>query len=88
MARKAKHDQRTIPPGWVCTNCRDSNCNNCLDIVRLIVFRAPPLCTCKRKDHAREARDKQIRDPETGTVYGPGLQVTIDGEVTQGGYDH
>lgn len=87
MARKAAHDQRALPDkGWVCTHCKAGRCNQCTDILRAAIGLEDTLCRCKKKDHAGEARDRQIRDPETGTVYGPGLRVTQEGEVLDGGH--
>lgn len=88
MARKAKHDQKIVPDaGWVCTHCKADRCNQCTDIMRFALNLRPALCKCKRKNHSGEPRDKQIQDPETGAVWGPGLRVTQEGEVLNGGYE-
>lgn len=86
MARKAAHDQRSTPQDWSCDKCRGNDCNNCIDIMRVVVLGLPQLCYCKRKGHDGEANEKQITDPTTGTVWGPGLRVTTEGEVLSGGY--
>lgn len=88
MARKAAHDQRSTPQTFVCTMCQEGTCNKCIDIMRVAVLGLPVICYCKRKNHSGEPRDKQIVDPETGTVYGPGLRVTLEGDVLHGGYDN
>lgn len=87
MARKSKHDQRATPSGWVCDKCRNDDCNNCIDIMRVVIMGKNPMCYCKRKGHSGEAVDKQITDPEDGTVWGPELRVTKEGEVIRGGYE-
>lgn len=88
MARKAKHDQKALPDdGWTCEMCQLGVCERCIDVMRYVVGLTDPVCRCKRKGHSGEARDKQIVDPETGTVYGPGLRVTQEGDVLNGGYD-
>ncbi len=81
MARKAKHDQHSTPETFVCTKCKEGACGACIDVMRVIALNLPTICFCKRKDHSGEARDKQILDPENGTVHGPGLRVTQEGEV-------
>jgi len=81
MARKAAHDQRSTPQNFQCTNCKEGACGACIDMMRVIILKLDPICFCKRKGHSGEARDNQIVDPENGTVYGPGLRVTQEGEV-------
>lgn len=81
MARKAAHDQKSTPDNWQCDPCKKGECNRCIDIMRVIKLRLPEMCKCKKRGHSGEARDNQILDPETGTVYGPGLRVTQEGEV-------
>jgi hypothetical protein len=39
------------------------------------------ICTCKRKDHLGEAVDQQVADPFNQSVFGPGAEITSDGEV-------
>lgn len=86
MARKAKHDQHSVPAhGYICASCRADTCNDCIDVLRAI-FGGEPLCRCKRAHHSGEPTDRQVTDPETGTVWGPGLRVTAEGEVLNGGY--
>lgn len=87
MARKTKHDQREIPGGWVCEHCQLGVCEQCIDVQRVLFGATVMLCDCKRKDHSGEPADKQITDPETGTVWGPGLRVTQEGEIIRGGYE-
>lgn len=65
---------------FVCTHCKAEDCSHCIDVLR-VVFDMELICHCSRRDHSGEPRDQQIRDPETGTVYAPGLSVTEDGEV-------
>jgi hypothetical protein len=49
--------------------------------MRVVVLGKTPMCYCKRKRHDGEANDVQTQDPETGTVWAPGLRVTQEGEV-------
>lgn len=70
--------------GWRCMACQEGNCNQCTDIV-LFVMGSDLICECTAKGHSGEPRDKQILDPETGTVHAPGLTVDIDGTVTRTG---
>lgn len=87
MARKAKHDQKSLPATFVCDLCRVGVCERCIDVARYLVGWTDPICNCKRQGHSGEANEKQITDPTTGTVWGPGLRVTTDGEVIHGGYE-
>lgn len=69
----------------VCPSCKDDNCERCVDRLRAI-YADDFVCECTRNLHTEkrdgEARLNQIKDPETGTVYAPGLTVDIDGKVT------
>lgn len=69
-----------------CPECVKGNCQNCVDRLRLI-YRDDRICTCQKSDHGDamqgEARRVQVQDPMTGDVYGPGLKVTQDGDVSQ-----
>lgn len=74
------HNGKIDPKRLVCTHCLQGNCNRCVDTVH-IVLGMDCWCQCKRKEHSGEPNTQQIRDPETGTVYAPGLKVTEDGKV-------
>jgi hypothetical protein len=76
----ARHDQKTNRRHMVCKQCEEGRCEECVDVLRAI-YSNNLICKCTRRGHAGEPRDKQIMDPETGTVYAPGLEVSIDGEV-------
>lgn len=76
----AKHDQRPDKSLMTCTNCKDGNCHKCIDVYRA-VYSNNPMCQCTRKRHSGEPMDVQIKDPETGTVYAPGLTVDELGRV-------
>lgn len=81
-----RHDQRSYPPDTVCHNCKASNCRHCVDVPRValgLYDTNGPLCFCRKAMHGGEAVTRQVVDPETGTVYGPALSVTIDGEVSK-----
>ena len=64
----------------VCANCLRESCEKCVDITLILAGRSP-FCECQRANHSQEPNQAQIQDPETGTVYGPGLKVDIDGKV-------
>ena len=70
--------------GWVCKACQEGDCNRCVDIV-LIAIGRKTICKCTTEGHSGEPRDKQILDPETGTVHAPGLTVDEDGTITRTG---
>ena len=81
---KRKHTQKGMHEvAFVCLWCKEGNCTNCVDILRMVIEGAPSICKCKRHNHSGEARDQQILDPETGAVHGPGLVVDKDGTVTR-----
>jgi hypothetical protein len=64
MARKAAHDQRSTPTDWACDMCRLGVCVRCIDIKRIAVLNATPLCFCRRKGHL-EVRMEQ-EQPKVG----------------------
>lgn len=76
----ARHDQREPVRKFVCTYCKAGNCAECIDIAR-IGLNMDAVCDCTAKGHSGEPNDAQILDPETGTVYAPGLTVTQEGKV-------
>lgn len=79
----ARHDQRAIPKDTVCMSCQRDDCGNCVDVIRAIAGFMEELCNCKRKKHSTEPNTQQILDPDTGTVYAPGLHVTQEGTVVR-----
>lgn len=70
------------PPPYVCVDCKKGNCVNCIDVLR-VVINLPEMCHCKRKNHDGEPANEQIADPTTGSVFGPGLEVTQDGDIVR-----
>jgi hypothetical protein len=62
----------------VCPSCKQDKCTECVDVLRS-VFTDTTICQCRRQGHAGEPRDRQIADPETGTVYTPDGKVEISG---------
>lgn len=77
----ARHDQRnTSMNKWSCDMCRLGSCENCIDVLRMMVF-DQAICMCKKPNHQGEAVYKQIVDPETETVHAPHATVTSEGEV-------
>lgn len=77
----AKHDQRPDKSVMICVNCRENNCANCVDVVRS-VYTDDMICKCTRKNHLGEPFSQQIKDPETGSVFGPHAVIKEDGTVT------
>jgi hypothetical protein len=65
----------------VCVSCKQGNCRGCVDVTRAALGREGTICKCLRQGHDGEPRNEQILDPESGTVYAPGLHVTQDGDV-------
>lgn len=78
----ARHDQRPDDRLMVCKNCKDGNCSACVDVLRA-AYADDLICRCTRRNHMGEPVDQQIKDPETGTVYGPGLSVSELGEIAR-----
>lgn len=76
----ARHDQLGRQSTFVCTHCQAGECEECVDILRSL-YTENMICMCSRNEHSGEPVLKQIVDPETGTVYAPGLSVTKEGEV-------
>lgn len=68
------------PKRMVCVSCLQGKCGQCVDMVLILAGR-PQICLCKKPGHSGEPRDKQISDPETGTVYGPEMFATREGNV-------
>lgn len=81
---KRKHDQRPAQYLMVCPRCKEDKCEECVDRLRAI-YASNLLCKCSRKLHNEKMSGEpilnQIRDPETGAVYAPGLEVSQEGEV-------
>lgn len=77
-----RHAQKGKADTFVCTKCKAGECNGCIDILRSL-YSERLICHCKAAGHSGEPNEKQILDPETGTVHAPGLTVSIDGEVTR-----
>lgn len=78
------HDQKPDKRFMTCISCREDNCDRCIDRIRAI-YSSEMVCTCERQMHVMrrdgEAILNQIKDPETGTVYAPGLSIDTDGTV-------
>ena len=77
----ARHDQRPDKSLLVCVNCKNGNCENCVDVLRM-VYTNDLICKCERKNHLGEPLAEQIRDPFTGDIHGPHAVITEDGTVT------
>ena len=77
----AKHSQRPDKRLMVCTNCSIGSCVNCVDVLRS-VYSDELICQCTRQGHSGEAIHSQIKDPETGSIYGPHAVIKEDGTVT------
>lgn len=76
----ARHDQQAVDALWICVSCKKNKCASCVDVLRA-VYADTAICRCTRRNHDGDALNEQILDPETGSVHGPGLTVTEDGEV-------
>lgn len=80
MAKRI-HDQRPDKRSMTCPACKKGECNRCID-VSLVLAGRPLICTCTRKNHDGEPRDKQVLDPiSEATVIGPGMMIDLDGNV-------
>lgn len=79
----SRHAQKVEQRHMVCPQCKADNCEQCVDVLRM-AYTDETICQCTRKGHDGEPRDQQILDPETGTVFAPGLSVSQDGEVKFG----
>lgn len=78
MARHYKSLPKALT---TCKNCKNGNCNECVDVLRS-VYTDDLICTCTRKNHFGEPADNQVADPFDGSVHGPGAVVSESGEVT------
>jgi hypothetical protein len=81
----ARNSQKPNKRHMTCPNCHNGDCNNCVDVTRILAGYTDEICQCTRKNHSGEPQQNQILDPETGTVHAPGLTVDIDGKVTRHG---
>lgn len=72
---------RTEQQPWTCIQCRNGNCEGCVDVLRAVIPHAEPICKCETPGHDGEPVDQQVRDPFTDSVHGPGMEVTVDGET-------
>lgn len=78
---KTGSSQRYTPKTeFICTHCSAGDCNNCSDIMRIIV-NLPEICQCARPEHSGEPVNQQILDPETGDVHAPGMVIHEDGSI-------
>lgn len=75
---------RTVLEPFVCSHCREYKCEECSDILRVVID-LEEICNCKLPGHSGEPVEQQIRDPFTKSVHGPGLEVTVEGEVKRHG---
>lgn len=81
MGRKHNIQAPRDRMSFVCTHCKAGDCQNCMDIKRVVVMGKEPLCACQRKGHSGEPIECQIADPFDGSVHGPGMVVSEDGKV-------
>lgn len=79
----ARHSQKPDKKHMTCPKCHEGKCDECVDVARILAGFQNEICQCTRKKHAGEPQAEQILDPSTGTVYAPGLKVSIDGKVTR-----
>lgn len=72
------------PEVRVCLPCQQNRCFDCTDIAFILADRHIEFpCKCMRPGHSTEPNTQQILDPDTNTVYAPGLKVDEDGTVTR-----
>jgi hypothetical protein len=81
--RGKRHDQREVPAGTVCKNCQDGQCSRCVDVPRAAAGYTDELCNCRRQGHDGEPVYRQVKDPETETVYAPGVHILKSGTVVR-----
>lgn len=70
----ARHSQEPDKKYFICVHCKLGHCYECIDILRM-VYTDEMLCRCTKAKHNGELVEAQIKDPETNTVYGPGMTV-------------
>lgn len=75
-----RHDQTPKKKDMTCPACKKGECGACVDILRS-VYTDDLICTCTRQNHLGEPAAQQIRDPFDGSVHGPHVVVSEDGEV-------
>lgn len=68
------------PALFVCARCQSGDCEQCIDVMRVIV-NLVPICHCPIPEHDGEPFKQQILDPTTGDVHAPGLIVKEDGSI-------
>lgn len=51
----ARHDQRPEPRDMTCRNCKDGNCEICVDTLRK-KFTDDMVCECRRKQHSEKVK--------------------------------
>lgn len=83
--RHGGHKQQVPKRDMTCPRCKEDKCNECVDVTRILLGFRDLICTCTRRGHGGEPRDKQIADPFTGDVHAPGLVIKTDGEVVRDG---
>ncbi len=83
VSNMVRHDQRPTKQHMTCSNCHKGDCENCVDVARLLAGYTNLICQCTKKNHGGEANVQQILDPSTGVVHAPGLEVDRDGKVTR-----
>ncbi len=67
---------------FTCTKCKANKCSFCIDVVRYIAG-LPSICKCMSRNHSGEPFNNQILDPDTGSVYAPGMEVKPDGTISR-----
>lgn len=64
----------------ICVPCLEGRCQDCVDVIH-VVLDMPLICKCTRANHSGDPTNRQIVDPEDGTVYGPCARIEVDGKV-------
>ncbi len=76
----SKHSQRPDKRQLVCVHCKIAECYDCVDVIRA-VYTDVTICECTRLNHSGDPTNVQIKDPDTGTVFGPNSVIKEDGTV-------
>lgn len=76
----ARHQQKPRRIDMVCPKCKKDKCNECIDVTLILAGR-DQICACIKQGHDGEPRDRQVQDPFTGAIIGPGAIIHTDGTV-------
>ena len=67
-----------------CLPCSLGRCYDCAEIGFLVAGHgANYKCGCTRPNHSGEPARKQVKDPFTGAVHAPGMEIAEDGTISR-----